>query len=53
MYSSTFSFAKRLFDDEFHRLEAAIVSAAKAIPGYLRDEAWENPTTALVWQVRT
>ncbi len=53
MYSSTFSFAKRLFDDEFHRLDAAFVSAAKAIPGYLRDEAWENQTTALAWQVRT
>ena len=33
MYSSTFTFAKRAFDDEFHALDDVIASVAKSIPG--------------------
>ena len=51
MYSSTFIFAKKQFDAEFHRLDAAIAAAAKAIPGYLGEEAWENAATGLVSNV--
>jgi len=51
MYSSTFIFAKKEFDDEFHRLDRAIAEAAKSIPGYLGEEAWENTSTGLVSNV--
>jgi heme-degrading monooxygenase HmoA len=51
MYSSTFIFAKKQFDDEFHRLDQAIAEAAKSIPGYLGEEAWENSSTGLVSNV--
>jgi len=45
MYSSTFIFAKKQFDARFHELDQAIAEAAKSIPGYLGEEAWENPQT--------
>jgi heme-degrading monooxygenase HmoA len=48
MYSSTFIFATKQFDDEFHRLDQAIAEAARSIPGYLGEEAWENTSTGLV-----
>lgn len=51
MYSSTFIFAKKQFDDEFNRLDQAIAEAAKAIPGYLGEEAWENPGSGWVSNV--
>lgn len=51
MYSSTFIFAKRQFDDEFHRLDAAIAEAARAIPGYVGEESWENSHTGLISNV--
>jgi heme-degrading monooxygenase HmoA len=51
MYSSTFIFAKGQFDDAFHRLDQAIAEMAKAIPGYLGEESWENPQTGLVSNV--
>lgn len=51
MYSSTFIFAKKQYDDDFHRLDAAIAAAARAIPGYLGEEAWENPATGLLANV--
>jgi len=51
MYSSTFIFAKKQYDDEFYRLDQAIAEAAKEIPGYLGEEAWENPTTGLLSNV--
>jgi heme-degrading monooxygenase HmoA len=50
-YSSTFIFAKKQFDDEFHRLDQQIAAAAKSLPGYLGEEAWENPATGLVSNV--
>jgi heme-degrading monooxygenase HmoA len=51
MYSSTFIFAKKQFDDEFHRLDAAIAEAAKSMPGYLGEESWENAASGLVSNV--
>lgn len=51
MYSSTFIFAKGEWDEEFHRLDAQIASAARATPGYLGEETWENAATGLVSNV--
>ena len=51
MYTSTFIFAKKEFDDEFHALDQAIAAAAKAIPGYRGEEAWENSSMGLVCNV--
>lgn len=51
MYSSTFIFATKQFDDAFHRLDQQIAAAAKAIPGYLGEESWENPARGLVSNV--
>lgn len=51
MYSSTFIFAKGSFDDAFHRLDHEIAEMAKAIPGYLGEEAWENSENGLISNV--
>lgn len=51
MYTSTFTFAKRQFDDEFHALDQAIAEVARALPGYLGEESWENPANGLVCNV--
>jgi heme-degrading monooxygenase HmoA len=51
IYSSTFIFAKKRFDDEFHRLDQQIAAAAKNLPGYLGEETWENAATGLVSNV--
>lgn len=51
MISSTFIFAKRQYDDAFHRLDQAIAQAARAAPGFLGEESWENPSTGLVSNV--
>jgi hypothetical protein len=34
MFSSTFIFSKRQFDDDFYRLDEAIAEAAKSTSGY-------------------
>jgi heme-degrading monooxygenase HmoA len=49
--SSTFIFAKKQFDDEFHKLDAKIAEAAKSIPGYLGEESWESQATGLISNV--
>lgn len=51
MYTSTFTFAKRDFDDEFHALDAVIAEVARSTPGYLGEEAWENAASGLVSNV--
>lgn len=51
VYSSTFIFATKQFDDAFHRLDQQIAAAAKAIPGYLGEESWENAATGQVCNV--
>ncbi len=50
-YCSTFTFAKGSFDAAFDRLDALIARTAKALPGYLGEESWENPTTGLLSNV--
>jgi hypothetical protein len=47
VYSATFTFAKKQFDDAFFALDAAISKAAKQTPGYLGEENWENAITGL------
>ena len=39
MYTATFTFAKRQFDDEFHALDQVIARTAKSLPGYLGEES--------------
>jgi heme-degrading monooxygenase HmoA len=51
VYTSTFIFAPKQFDEEFHALDESIAAAAKATPGYLGEETWENPRTGLVANV--
>jgi heme-degrading monooxygenase HmoA len=51
MYSATFTFGTRGFDDEFHALDGVIAQVAKGIAGYLGEETWENPATGLVSNV--
>jgi heme-degrading monooxygenase HmoA len=51
VYSSTFIFATKQFDEAFHRLDQEIAVAAKAIPGYLGEETWENTSAGLVSNV--
>lgn len=51
MYSATFTFAKRQYDDEFYRLDLEIAKVAKSLPGYIGEEAWENPSNGLISNV--
>jgi heme-degrading monooxygenase HmoA len=51
MFSSTFIFAKKQYDAEFHALDAVIAQVAKTTPGYLGEENWENSATGLVSNV--
>ena len=51
MYTSTFTFSKGQYDDEFYALDSLIAEAAKSIPGYLGEEAWENQETGLISNV--
>lgn len=48
MYTATFTFAKREFDDEFHAIDNEIARIAKSIPGYLGEESWESASTGLI-----
>jgi len=50
MYTSTFTFLPGAYDDEFHALDNSIAAIARAIPGYLGEEAWENPATG-AWNI--
>jgi len=51
MFTSTFTFAKGDYDAEFFALDDRIAEVARAIPGYLGEEAWENATTGLISNV--
>ena len=51
MYTATFTFATREFDDEFHALDAVIAEAARTTPGYLGEESWANAASGLVCNV--
>lgn len=51
MYSATFIFAKKQFDDEFYMLDKAITDKARSILGYLGEETGESTSTGLVSNV--
>lgn len=51
MYSATFIFDKKQFDDQFYQLDQAIAEAAKQTTGYMGEEAWENAETGRVSNV--
>lgn len=51
MYSATFIFKTRQFDDEFHQLDQTIAQAARETPGYLGEETWENPANGRIANV--
>lgn len=51
MYSATFIFDKKQFDESFYRLDQAIAEIAINTTGYLGEEAWENPRTGRVSNV--
>jgi heme-degrading monooxygenase HmoA len=51
MYSATFIFDKKQFDDAFYQLDESIAAVAKKTTGYIGEEAWENPETGRVANV--
>lgn len=51
MFSATFIFDKKQFDETFHQLDQAIAEIAKQTVGYLGEESWENPETGRVSNV--
>jgi hypothetical protein len=51
MYSATFIFSKKQFDDDFHKLDQAIAEIAKQTSGYLGEEPWENPESGAISNV--
>ncbi|ANH67723.1 antibiotic biosynthesis monooxygenase [Mitsuaria sp. 7] len=51
MFTSTFTFYKGEYDADFHALDNAIAEMAKAIPGYLGEESWENAALGLITNV--
>jgi heme-degrading monooxygenase HmoA len=51
MYSATFIFEKKQFDDAFYQLDQTIAEFAKNTTGYLGEESWENPDTGRISNV--
>lgn len=51
MYASTFIFRAGQYDDEFHRLDRQIADMARATPGYLGEETWENAEAGLIQNI--
>jgi heme-degrading monooxygenase HmoA len=51
MYSASFIFDKKQYDEEFYKLDNAIAEIAKQSIGYLGEEAWENPETGRISNV--
>ena len=51
MYSATFIFDKKQFDDAFYTLDNAIAEVAKHTEGYLGEESWENSETGRICNV--
>ncbi len=47
MFSSTFIFESKTYDDDFHRLNNRIAENARAIEGFLGEEEWHNEETGL------
>ena len=42
MFSATFIFDKKQFDEVFYELDEAIAAVAKNTTGYVGEESWEN-----------
>ncbi len=51
IYTATFTFAMGEVDEDFQALDKTIADAAKSLPGYLGEEAWENPSVGLISNV--
>ncbi|MFM0008542.1 antibiotic biosynthesis monooxygenase [Paraburkholderia dipogonis] len=51
MYSSTFIFRAGQYDEEFHELDQRIAEVARGMPGYVREETWENSGEGLIQNV--
>ncbi|BCM25017.1 antibiotic biosynthesis monooxygenase family protein [Methyloradius palustris] len=51
MYSATFIFDKKQYDERFYALDEAIAEIAKQSAGYLGEESWENSTTGRICNV--
>jgi heme-degrading monooxygenase HmoA len=51
MFASTFIFRPGQYDDAFHALDQAIAEVARAIPGYLGEEAWQSADGKLVQNI--
>ncbi len=47
VYTATFIFRAKEYDDDFHRLNDEIAERARRIPGFLGEEAWDNEQTGL------
>jgi hypothetical protein len=47
VYTSTFIFAAKPYDEDFHRFNDEIAERARAIPGFLGEEEWFNAQTGL------
>ncbi len=57
MYTTTFIFEAKEYDDEFHRRNDEIAARTRAIPGFLGEEEWHNEATGLhaevyYWETR-
>jgi heme-degrading monooxygenase HmoA len=57
MYTTTFIFEAKQYDDEFHRRNDTIAHRARAISGFLGEEEWHNEETGLhaevyYWETR-
>lgn len=51
IYTATFTFVKGEWDADFYQLDEEIAKAAKALPGYLGEEAWENAAAGIISNV--
>ncbi|HXA47752.1 MAG TPA: antibiotic biosynthesis monooxygenase [Burkholderiaceae bacterium] len=51
MFTATFIFDTKQFDEDFHRLDAIIAAAARETVGYLGEEAWEDPKNGRISNV--
>ncbi|SDH29826.1 Heme-degrading monooxygenase HmoA [Paraburkholderia steynii] len=51
MFSSTFIFRARQYDEAFHELDRRIAEVARSIPGYVSEETWENAGEGLIQNV--
>ena len=42
---------QKQYDEDFHLLDGRIAEAARALPGYLGEESWEDPARGLISNV--